>query len=249
MLISELHLLLRYPVFPQCRLSGPIHRIRHHELRQRRFYVPWSVSGREDGTPQSASHGCHWHVHMPIYRCHHRYSGRHNRSGCPADGYRVRVHLHIFLCLLMGSRRLGRYWRALSAQGPSKVSLHDHGNQLASVSVFDILCGKRPLTTFTGTSPLRMQLPTWSTKAQDTPTCSPKSSLSGEASASCASRKSWQPFRPSRHLTDDLSSFVWLMIYETKGLSLEQVRHFTLWLSSVQDIAYRQRNVLLTLPK
>jgi hypothetical protein len=116
--------LLRNPVLQERGFPGSVRHLSHHQLCQCVLHISRTISSREDGTSQLASHGCHWHGFLSMYvlvyhlpgkartnsssrrRSHYRYRSRNDQPPSPTRVYRVRVHLHFLLRQLVGPSRM-----------------------------------------------------------------------------------------------------------------------------------------------
>jgi SP family sugar:H+ symporter-like MFS transporter len=59
--------LLRNPVLQERGFPGSVRHLSHHQLCQCVLHISRTISSREDGTSQLASHGCHWHGFLSMY--------------------------------------------------------------------------------------------------------------------------------------------------------------------------------------
>ena len=177
--------LLRNPILRERRLcSRWLYNPSHHERGQCRLDSARSLPRGEDGSSWSASYGSYWHVRGTVHCRHHWHCSSGGQHCGSTSSYCVRVHLHLLLRIKLGTCGLGGDRRAVPAQGASKVLVYDYCDELVSSCLtWHNIVYMLTLIGFS-TSQSHTQHPTWSTK--NTPTSSPESSSSGEASASSA---------------------------------------------------------------
>lgn len=84
--------------------------------------------------------GFSWNVCLSIHRGHHRHRVGHGKLAGSANGYRIRLHLHLPLRIQLGPSRLGCHRRIISTENPRSSFVMHHSYELAAQlcdSLFD----------------------------------------------------------------------------------------------------------------